>query len=612
MDNGIPNPFVIKKDPILETQWLHGMKANFAQDMFLSNGTLLSPYWFKDIYYSKYKSLDNLDFQKVTYYMNRNSVIFDYLEEHESLSKILSIFEKLPLYYAMILIPNNDKKTALEVAIENNSTKVVEVLLNSLIKLGDFSLSDMIYKQFSHLFKMKLVAFASYLNTWYFSTGQMLSMNKLRLPPGVDSIREYTKSWILDKDFYKRYGIDESKAKVKPNAILPSDNLNNDQKDNEGDENELSEENSIKRVTVTGIEFGWIFDSQEGADFLQELSETENIRIFEHDIIKDIVLFQWSYIKIHIILKLLIPYLIYFLIFVLHVTYIIKNEHYESGNESGPYHISAWVFGSIILIFNVFWAYVEFTQMMFHKSVYFKSFWNLLDLSSVVLNTAVVIMEFSNAEFAQINRVSSVSVLILYFKIFYFLRIFFETGYLVRMIIEIVKDMRNFVLILLISVFAFANSYYILGRNSDSTNFAGENVAGAFVFSWNMAIGNSDTSGFGTRDEVILWIIYCINLIINLVMLLNLVVAIMGDTFDKVQRTQEYSMLQELSQMIRENEFLFSRKRIFKKAKYILVIEPEKSRGSGTYIVGWKNKSNKDFHWRFNKWAYEAAKEIAE
>ena len=371
LDNGIPNPFVIKKDPILETQWLHGMKANFAQDMFLSNGTLLSPYWFKDIFFT------------------------------------------MQWYWFQIM----KNKTALEIAIESNSARVVEVLLNSLIKLEDFSLSGMVYKQFSHLFKMKLVAFASYLNTWYFSTGQMLSINKVRLPPGVDSVREYTKSWILDKDFYKRYGIDESKAKVKANAILPSDNLNNDQKDNEGDENELSEENSIKRVTITGIEFGWIFNSQEGADFLQELSETENIRIFEHNIIKDIVLFQWSYVKIHIILKLLIPYLIYFLIFVLHVTYIIKNEHYESGNESGPYHISAWVFGSIILIFNVFWAYVEFTQMMFHKSVYFKSFWNLLDLSSVVLNTAVVIMEFSNAEFAQINRVSSVSVLILYFKI---------------------------------------------------------------------------------------------------------------------------------------------------------------------------------------------------
>ena len=158
------------------------------------------------------------------------------------------------------------------------------------------------------------------------------------------------------------------------------------------------------------------------------------------------------------------------------------------------------------------------------------------------------------------------------------------------MIIEIVIDMRNFVLILLISVFAFANSYYILGRNSDSTNFAGEDVAGAFIFSWNMAIGNSDTSGFGTRDEVILWIIYAINLIINLVMLLNLVVAIMGDTFDKVQKTQEYSMLQELSQMIRENEFLFSRKRIFMKAKYILVIEPEKAEDVG--LTSWDGKIN--------------------
>ena len=592
MDNCIPNPFIKRTERDEERFWLQGMKANFNQDMFLNKGYLVSSICFKDIYYNKYKSLDLLDIEKVTYYMDKKSVIFDYLEEHDKLLTVLNIFEKNPIYYWMILLPNNDNKTALEFAIENNSAKVVEVLLNSLIKLGDVSLSKMIYKQFPHLFKMQLVAFASYLNTCYFTTSQMATINKLRIPEGVDSIREFTDWWILDKQFYKHFGIDEKGLKPKINAIYPADRPSSVQ-DIKVDENKDKFEinkNPLKRVTIKGIEFDWVFKSKEGSDFLQELSETDNIRIFEHEIIKDIVLFQWSYFKIHIILKLLIPYIVYFLIFVLHVTYIIKNEHYETSKESQPYHISAWIFGSIILIFNVFWAYVEFTQMMFHKSVYFKSFWNLLDLSSVALNTAVVIMEFSSADFANINRVSSVSVLILYFKIFYFLRIFFATGYLVRMIVQIVVDMKNFVVVLIISVMAFADSYYILGRNSDSTNFAGQDIAGAFIFSWSMGIGNANTSGFGTKDEEVLYIIYIINLIINLVMLLNLVVAIMGDTFDKVQKTQELSMLQELAQMIRENEFLFSRKRIFKKAKYILVIEPEKAEGVG--LTSWEGKIN--------------------
>ena len=178
-------------------------------------------------------------------------------------------------------------------------------------------------------------------------------------------------------------------------------------------------------------------------------------------------------------------------------------------------------------------------------------------------------MEFAEADFAQINRVSSVSVLILYFKLFYFLRIFSSTAYLARMIIEIVKDMKFFVSVLMIATMAFANAFYILGRNSsdDAGNLAGSKITDAFIFAYRMGIGDFQTGGFWTRDEEILWIIFLFNTILVLVVLLNLVIAIMGDTFDRVQETQEYSKLKEITQMIRENEFLFSRKKKLQESK---------------------------------------------
>ena len=150
--------------------------------------------------------------------------------------------------------------------------------------------------------------------------------------------------------------------------------------------------------------------------------------------------------------------------------------------------------------------------------------------------------------------------------------------------------MRNFVVVLLIAIMAFGNSYYILGRNADSTNFAGKDISEAFIYSWNTGLGNTSTSGYITKDEEVLWIIYVINLIIVPVMLLNFVVAIMGDTFAKVKQTQEFTTLQEITQMMQENEFLFSRKRAFKNAKYILIIEPEKAEDPG--LSNWEGEVN--------------------
>ena len=145
------------------------------------------------------------------------------------------------------------------------------------------------------------------------------------------------------------------------------------------------------------------------------------------------------------------------------------------------------------------------------------------------------------------------------FKIFYFLRIFFTTGYLIRMIIEIIKDMKYFLSVLMLATIAFANSFYIFGRNSDDmdseeNSLPRSDIWEAFIYSYKMGLGDFATDGFETADEEILWIIFLINTLIILIILLNLVIAIMGETFERVQETQQTAMLREIVHIIKENE----------------------------------------------------------
>ena len=195
-------------------------------------------------------------------------------------------------------------------------------------------------------------------------------------------------------------------------------------------------------------------------------------------------------------------------------------------------------------------------------------------------------MNFSGASFEDTNRVAAISVLVLYFKLFYFLRIFYSTAYLVRMIIEIMWDMKVFVGVLMIATAAFGNAFYILDRNlTEEENIIGKNFIDALIYSYKMGLGDFDTDNFGTRDEEVLWIFFILNSIIVLIVLLNLLIAIMGDTFDKVQETQVSSIFKERASMILENEFIFSRIKVFKKAKYILTIQMGKI-GNHFYFVG--------------------------
>jgi hypothetical protein len=77
-----------------------------------------------------------------------------------------------------------------------------------------------------------------------------------------------------------------------------------------------------------------------------------------------------------------------------------------------------------------------------------------------------------------------------------------------------------------------------------------------------------------------LWILFLLCAIIIQIVLLNLLVSILGDTFGRVTSLAEQSLLQELCSMISENEFILDRKKVFGSFKYIVVAKLEKAAGS--------------------------------
>ena len=63
-----------------------------------------------------------------------------------------------------------------------------------------------------------------------------------------------------------------------------------------------------------------------------------------------------------------------------------------------------------------------------------------------------------------------------------------------------------------------------------------------------MGLGDFVTDEFtNSKDEILVWILWFINTLIINIILLNLLIAIMGDTFDRVQETSEASMLKEIT-----------------------------------------------------------------
>jgi len=71
------------------------------------------------------------------------------------------------------------------------------------------------------------------------------------------------------------------------------------------------------------------------------------------------------------------------------------------------------------------------------------------------------------------NRcVLAISTFFMWFKLLYVMRIFKNTGYLVRMIVEVIYDMGIFLLILLITILAFGDTFLRLSlANEEDDQF---------------------------------------------------------------------------------------------------------------------------------------------
>jgi len=114
--------------------------------------------------------------------------------------------------------------------------------------------------------------------------------------------------------------------------------------------------------------------------------------------------------------------------------------------------------------------------------------WNFLDIASscLVITTSIVVLgmfDIGNA----ILVIGGLASFTVWIKLFYFLRIFRPTSSFIRMIVEMIKDIRIFLLIFFIAIFAFANFYYVIEKGNKNEkvieDFDGD-YGGAIVYTY--------------------------------------------------------------------------------------------------------------------------------
>jgi len=91
-----------------------------------------------------------------------------------------------------------------------------------------------------------------------------------------------------------------------------------------------------------------------------------------------------------------------------------------------------------------------------------------------------------------------------------------------------------------------------------------------------MSLGDFSLDAFDiSQDVILIWSLFVICSIFTTVILLNMLIAIMGESFSKVNEEAEQQRVREHLQLIVENDFLIDRKKLFSNVKFLIEIKDD-------------------------------------
>ena len=216
---------------------------------------------------------------------------------------------------------------------------------------------------------------------------------------------------------------------------------------------------------------------------------------------------------------------------------------------------TAVVFCYLILVNCLFIAMQELFQAAQTGFDYLTDYYNYIELTPLVSATITMLLHLreyyshTSPEWTTTVKTAAqiVTALFLWFKFITFLRPFKAYGHLIRMIGQVFADMRFFMVILFVLIIAFSDAFYSESNSLPEDDRYIGNFFFAITFSYETALGALETDNF---QGFVPWLLFFAVTIFNLIVMLNLLIAIISETFDKVTATKEQEAMLQLAQVI--------------------------------------------------------------
>jgi len=181
---------------------------------------------------------------------------------------------------------------------------------------------------------------------------------------------------------------------------------------------------------------------------------------------------------------------------------------------------------------------------------YMLDFWNLLDMTVMLFWCLSVASTAQGSTISDASRdvICSITVIAIWAKILYFGRGIKSFAILLEVLKVIVKDMRSFLLLLIMFLGAFAVAFRCVKVDSETGH--------SFLRTFNMMFGDFSSDDFTSISDLSGYSLslYVIYMVVVPLILLNAIIALMGDSFDKAQENARTAYLASRVKLLAEYE----------------------------------------------------------
>ena len=280
--------------------------------------------------------------------------------------------------------------------------------------------------------------------------------------------------------------------------------------------------------------------SESSIRFMVSLVDCPDSQIFSSRIIQILLNEKWKKLRGLLYIETLA-----------HIFYLTLISSYASYNKPGIL-IAAFVINILLFLY-------ELWQVLSRAKVYFKSSKNYLEQINFGLMTLYCILTWSNIENKELF---SIVLFFSWLRGISIFRLFSSTRYYIKLLTKVFVDIYPFFTI-------FAYSTVGFGLVFQALDGSGQDYFDYLTSSYLYDLGDSLSKG----DSKLHWLAYFLVTFLNNIVMLNLIISIMSDTYSKVQENSSIADSIELANMLIDVESIMFWKRSQNIKQYYFICE---------------------------------------